>query len=181
MTFIQAGNHRLQFIATVAALLLIFGCEGAEGPLGPEGPAGTDGVNGTDGMDGAANLEVVLLTITTSDFTDSGFVEIASYSVPQLTSNIASDGLVLAYTNLGTTSFWVALPLTLPVQGNTIVLFYAYRTGTIEIDITREAGPAVASVFSNHTIKVVMIEGISKRGLGVDLADHDAVMNAIGY
>ncbi len=179
------------FVAAVAVLFAA--CEGPEGPLGPagatgpqgsegpQGPPGPQGERGSPGTDGTANLNAVLITLASSDFTDSGSVEGAEYSVPEVTAEIAQNGLVLAYTDLGDGSGtrWFALPLSLPLTDNIVIQSFAYRPGVFGVQFTRESGPAVASVFSGHVVKVVLISPLGKTGLdGIDVTDHDAVIAA---
>jgi len=162
---------RLGFLVALSTMLLGIACKG---PTGPEGPAGVDGV---DGLDGAANLSVAALTLQATDFTDSNFLESAVYSAPNLTADIVSNGIVLAYSDLGSSgAYWIALPVTVPIQSNIVVFSFGYGEGFLELDISREAGSPVASVFEGDTIKVVTIAGVAKRDLNVDLSDYEAVM-----
>ena len=129
---------------SLAVALILAGCEG---PVGPEG------------ADGTANMQVITMTLSISQFQSSGMIETASRSMPELTAAIAQGGLVLAYSDLGSgqTDTWFALPLTIPFQDNLINVSYAYSPGQFAIQLVRETGVAVAPTVAGHTIKVVLI------------------------
>ena len=187
-------KHHLLLL--IPAFVLYIGCEGPTGPAGAPGSAGSTGApgaigetgpEGPAGQDGAVNSQVILFTINAGDFVElSELIEDAAFSFPEITASVLSNGLVLAYTDLGSGEmFWFPLPLVLPIDENNLVTqSFAYSLSTLEILLTRSSvvSPPTASIFDGDVIRVVIVDGAGKTGLdGVSLDDHDAVMKALGY
>jgi hypothetical protein len=87
------------FIGIFFVAAMIFSA--CEGPMGPQGPRGRDGQNGQDGE--GVNWDIIPFTVRSNQWirqTDqdgsNGFYY-SSVNVPEITSFIATDGLVLCY------------------------------------------------------------------------------------
>ena len=85
----------------VVSILLLGACQQGPGGTGARGPAGPQGPPGPTGPAGPA-LTSVILTVSSSDFVAvSNTLAAATYSVPAISGEIARNGLVTAYTDLG--------------------------------------------------------------------------------
>jgi len=198
---------RTLMILTVA-LLLVAGCEGPVGPQGEQGTTGTTGQQGDQGTtgttgqqgdqgatgeqgeqgesgpEGSFSYETETITLRTADFSDSGIVETAAYVISAITADVAVNGLVLAYTDLGggRGDAWFALPVVFPVASGTVSQSYAYTTGGVVIQLLRSGGLAVASVFDGHQIRVFIIPPSGTAKLrDVNLEDYHAVTSRLEF
>jgi len=140
--------------------ILAIALAACQGPVGPAGAPGTDGI---DGRDGAANVQTITFTVPGTGFLQTVGLETLEYAVPQITRTIAQDGMVIAYSNLGSPNpdDWYALPLVMPMNGNAINLTYAYSTGAVYLHVMAESGSGWSKMFAGHTIKLVLIPPVN--------------------
>lgn len=171
----------LAAILFLLAALFLSACEGPvgpEGPAGPQGGTGERGATGEQGPPGNANVQSFTVTLRTSDFQVSEFLEVAGWSSGLITREIHERGVVLAYTDLGSGGEeFYALPFSL----GEINLSYATEVGTVFVIIQRPRGSSPrASVFDGDRIRFVAIAPAATSLLDeVDKADYKAVMNAL--
>lgn len=144
----------MRYVITVF-LLIAFIAVGCEGPTGPEGP------EGPQGPPGAANVETETFTVQESDFSSEGDnIEAAEYPTNIITSEVADEGVVLAYTDVGASGgAWLALPWTLPADENlTVEITYVFAEGAFGLMVMRPEGYGpVAEVLDGARVKVVAI------------------------
>jgi len=168
----------IKHILLILSLLIVIGCEGQEGATGPVGE------------DGAANIITISKTFNTWEATIPSFQTnqvMFTLDVPELTSDIFLNGLVIGYM-LGGDSYF-ALPTTMSIDANgdgvdfVFELGYAYNTGSIDVyiqvsDFTIENDELfeIANSFLGP-YKFVLVPPASSSSLdGIDLNDYDAVM-----
>ncbi len=161
--------------------LALTACEGPTGPEGPAGPQGAQGAagergpEGPQGLSGGSNMAMFSFTLAEDDFTDNEGIELAAYAAPLITADVVENGVVLAYSDLGSDrDFWVPLPVFLGTLSQT----FTYAEGSLGILISRpNAAPPQASVFAGDQIRVVTFSSAGAQKLdGVDTEDYEAVM-----
>lgn len=119
-----------------------FSCKGEQGDMGLPGQDGIDGTDGQDGQDGKdgqdGNANVISIN---SMISSTAWVQIApdkytlEFFVPQITQDIADNGLVMVYFKTsyigldGTT--WTALPITIARSNYTESFVFGVKTGKI--------------------------------------------------
>lgn len=94
-----------------SALILSVSCsaeDGMDGEVGAQGPAGPAGQDGADGNANVTSVIINNVNLTAGQNT---------INVPELTRDIANNGLVQVYIQ-GGEDVWLALPLTLLQQGD---------------------------------------------------------------
>ena len=143
-------------------LVLIFACEG---PMGPEGPQGEQGEQGEQGSEGTANISVIQFSFNTSAFTVDGNYTYYLKDIPEITSSVFNDGLVLVYIISNNGNAWYALPTIWSYDFDedgqvdwVIELSYAYGAGWLEIAYFATEGTTMAeSSYLLGPFKVVII------------------------
>ncbi len=174
----RASVATIKFLS-LALLLILVACEGPVGPAGPPGPQGEQGESGDKGEPGEpgnANVAARIITLRASDFTDFfGSFESAVYPVPEITQEVVDNGIVLAYTNLGSESIWFTM--------DPFGAAYEYSLGQFELTIYRLSGSEIRSPsWDGYRIKVVIIYPPSTEIIqNVDLEDYVAVMKALEH
>ncbi len=161
--------------------LILTACEGPTGPEGPAGPQGAQGAagergpEGPQGLSGGSNMAMFSFTLAEDDFTDNQGVELAAYAAPLITADVVENGVVLAYSDLGSDGdLWVPLPVLFGALSQT----FTYAEGSFGILISRpNTAPPQASVFDGDQIRVVTFSSAGVQKLdGVDTEDYEAVM-----
>lgn len=162
----------MKALTVLPLVLFLASCTGKQGPVGP---AGADGQNGVDGLDGAVNMTSRTITIRASDFISNGAnTELADYTANEMTQDVVDNGTVLAFIDIfGTSNKWVALPVTLPSQGNVATLGYSYGPALFELILQHESTGSFAAVFAGSIIRIVVIPP----GGSVSEADLDQILN----
>ena len=133
--------------AAVTVALLLAACErgpgaGPEGPEGPEGPRGIQGIQGPPGPPGAAQqfhvayLELYPGALSVDDNTIAQAA--GNFSVLEITQDVLIRGFVTAHASSTAGGPWTALPLVIPVAGNTISLTYTYSLRSVRLAITAD-------------------------------------------
>jgi hypothetical protein len=103
-------------------------------------------------------------------------VEDYTRSVPEITPQIASSGIVLVYTDLGSgQDAWWTLPLTLPFSGGSISITYAFAAGELSIQILKASPEFYADVIDGFRMRVVLISLGPMSKAPVDHSDYEAV------
>lgn len=146
----------LYFLMAFALLVAACGKDGDTGPAGPAGPAGPQGPGGAAGPGGPQG-EPGTANVIYSDWLDVGYEEdttviavgdtlfryYSGIDVPKLTAEIASQGEVKVYVNMGT----AADPYITPLPVANLVLFgvfininYHFYAEVIEFNSNIDAG-----------------------------------------
>ena len=162
------------FLLGITCLLLFTACDALSGEDGEQGPQGPPGV---------ANIQVVEFSINASSFdvasSGGSTIETQSVGMPEITSEIASGGLVLGYTDIGGGA-WYAMPFVLPVPSATASLSYFYEAGTFNVSIFNDTLAPIASVFDGNRVKVVIIPPAEvPAASGIDNSDINQVLNLV--
>lgn len=205
-------------------ILLIGSCSKDEGPAGPQGPVGPQGEQGIpgddgekgdqgepgeDGSDGNANVVVKTITIADEHYVDDYLsgkhtdntlfffpAKIADIEDTDITEDIVSDGMVLAYiqvpVGLGfSPTQWVSFPYSYRhinqiYTGN---YTFGYRLNTISVAFyfTRNMDGTMPNIrdwtVATNSIKYVIISGndaASMANAKVDLSNLKAVEEYYG-
>lgn len=130
------------FLTAIICAFIFAGCDTFEGPQGPPG---------------VADIQTEEIAINGSDFSGSGNIERASYSVDVLTEEIVSDGVVFVYTDYGTGDRWSPLPFVIPASTNVASLTFEYQAGNLTLVMWHEQSGSYASIFDNTQVKVVAV------------------------
>ena len=178
---------------------LIIGCEGPTGPVGPVGPAGEQGLTGLtgaqgptgltgeQGADGVANITTTSFIIpSTSSIITSDFVGSYTQNIPGITRDVANNGLVLIFWELG--AGWLALPYSFNLDyggdlsvDEVIQMTYGFGIGFVEIVFITSFSSLVTSNLPLGPYKVVIIPPTSLGKIAsADLNDYHSVANALG-
>jgi hypothetical protein len=174
---------------------LVAGVMACEGPTGPQGNANV--VSGTFSVADADYIDAFwYLPVEGGVYGHQA--QVATVTVPAITSDIVSDGLVLVYVRTPTTSLpapapthWAALPFQqIGLGGGYLMsLKYAYSVGTVRIAYLHErtdTSVAVPSVYTvtlpTYEFKYVAVAGepAAQLAASVDLRDYEAVLRALG-
>lgn len=171
----------------------VAGTPGLVGPVGPQGTPGingTNGTNGTNGIDGNANVRSKEATVNAADWqrVDVAGIGTATTSVwggvAITDADITADKTVSAFVRSGTR--WVALPVEYikDADGSREYMGYSYQTGSVQFlyrsvatDGTRTFAPTGAVQVKYITIQQTF--GQAMQNAGVNMKNHDAVMNYI--
>lgn len=136
--------------------------DGADGAAGPQGLQGTAGTDGLDGQDGNANVSSVLLQNVAIVVGNNNF------DIPELTQDILDNGLVYAYAQTLSSTFWEPLPI---ATGGSIIL---------DIDRIFVGSVQLTATFSqNLNIRFVLVAGTDVNG--VDFSNYKEVENHFGF
>ena len=159
-------------------LLLLFGllftaCEGPEGAVGPQGP------QGPQGPPGSVDVQAVTFTLTPSGFTGGAGAEQFNRNIPELTASVANNGIVMAYTDLGTGSVWFALPFSRAPGSSLETLTYAFAPGQFAFIALSVPATTLANSYDGHRIRVVLIPS-SEAASKTDL-DYSNYLNLARY
>lgn len=162
----------------LAAFLALNACD-SNGPTGPQGPPGN------------ANVHTVTIEFLADDMIIDGASGVASlaFDVPTITPSVVDDGAVLAF--FAAEGTWTALPYTyayestrLEAVDHTIEFGYGFEHddagGFVEFFYEPSIPEVDATKPGNQRVKVVVIDGFPVGKSGLDLHDHDAVMEYFG-
>ena len=116
----------------LAACICFSGCEGPVGPVGPEGPSGPEGPIGLPGDAVVAVWDIELQNI---HFEDNDNVRTAVYEVPELTEELMSKSVLLAYF-VGQPTTW-PLPAELGIPGRYWTFSVRYSPGQVTMLISK--------------------------------------------
>ena len=169
-------------------VLMVIGCEGEEGPTGPAGNANV--VTGTISPTNEEWLwNSVYWFVTTPSSATGYWTRYVDISVDAITSEIISAGVVLvffeAYPGTGN---WTPLPFQFVGPGGNYIfnIVYEVREGLIRLHFFFMLNSSDATIpdlatytIATYTFKYTVIEGNALQAMtasGVDLADHDRVM-----
>ncbi len=184
----------IKFLTLLCISLVVFmsSCT-KEGPIGPIGPAGIDGIDGTNGIDGANGVDGAdgNANVSASQWFPLSFIKTvtngipqfdSNISVPEITSEIVDQGVVLVYGKLNgyVEEVWprdhvAQFPITVMYNalGNTQINTYkAFITvGNLRVNITENfdihdgTGPA-------HRFRYVIIPSNATSGKNAHLNFH---------
>lgn len=170
----------MRILTLAAVLILVSACEGPEGAVGPQGEQGIAGPEGPEGPAGTADIESFSFTLSASGFSQGENIEEFAHSTSALTSEVTGEGIVIAYTDLGTSGQgWVAIPLVLPLSSTSVVLTQAYQQGIFSILILKNTSEVLASIFDGFRVKVIVIPpGAGKAS--IDYSNYEAVAEHYG-
>ncbi len=159
--------------------ILFFACEGPKGDKGNVGPQGPQGAQGEQGATGNVNIHSKTYTVYSSSWT-AGSSRADAYLYPTfLTSDIVNNGVVLVFMRSESGSKWQSIPITW-VDGS--VYRYWYSIQAVNLEYFDNYNPGIGPGFT-ATYKVVAFGGSYKSSLpeGLDLSDHDAVIDFINF
>lgn len=115
-----------------------------------------------------------------SQFSHSESTSTLTRGVPEITSDVMENGVVLAYTDLGTNEDgWWALPQVYPLSSNTVVMNFAYTEAVLAIQLVSNSTENFSSVFDGVAIKCVIIPTLAGKA-EVDFSDYEAVARHYG-
>ena len=140
----------------IAAIVALGACTKA----GSVGPAGANGTNGTDGKNGAANVKSRVIPITFNDWTaisaTSGYGFDATLNATEITTDIASKGVVLCYLSpINAAETWLAMPT--PGFGSNFTFFFNYGYSTGSLGISLRSSVAISKPTSAYYVRLVTI------------------------
>ena len=174
----------------ILGVVLVMGCEGPMGPAGEQGLTGAQGPTGQtgeQGADGVANITTTSFIIpSTSSIVTSDFVGSYTQNIPGITSDVANNGLVLIFWELG--AGWLALPYSFNLDygsdlsvDEVIQMTYGYGIDFVEIVFITSYSSLVTSNLPLGPYKVVIIPPASLGKIAsADLNDYHSVLNALG-
>lgn len=158
-------------LTTIAVFVFLSACK--KGEVGPAG---------LNGKDGNANVTSQEFVIGPTDWTpfgifgQPGFGYSTTISVPEVTQSILDHGAVMVYYRTVSTSNYIALPFTVPMNGNysTTFLFIA-SAGYIELK-TLDSDTQTLLPTDVISFKVVAIGGSQRvANPDLDLMDYEQV------
>lgn len=194
------------FILSIV-LIISIGCEGPEGPTGPaglqgpQGEQGPEGPPGEDGVDGNANVLVKTITITNQNYIDDYLsakhsnntlfffpAKIANIEDPDITEDIVTNGLVLAYIRVPVglgfePSQWTNLPYTYrhinEIYTANYSSAYSLNTFSLAFYFTRNTEGTMPNIrdwtVADNTIKYVIISGSAMAQMASSKVDYNNV------
>jgi hypothetical protein len=173
---------------TLAVLFSVTACKkgdtGDTGPAGSTGSTGATGVQGPQGDQGNANVNTLIFSTTSSDWTWSSSFGNHYYSTDKAATNITQaivdSGAVWVYAQFCTTCNWTALSYTDDVTVYPAYLFWSYNYGLNDIRFVEEPSngtqPANPGVIK---FKVVTATAAANRAHpGLNWNDYEAVQRA---
>lgn len=151
------------------------------GPRGPEGPPGRDGLAGRDGRDGNFNVISIRYEVFADDWLVSGiqgepgyFLEL-EFEVPEITNDIAEDGVVLVYYRAQAGDPWILLPYTFISSDDppfTEVLDFIY--GPAFVNFKSQANDFGATPYEG-TFRVIIADAIPVGKTALDYRNFEEV------
>lgn len=177
----------LLFVLAATMMVFLSQCskEGPQGPAGAQGTAGPKGDKGDKGDVGAAN--VMSKTFQAADISWSSTTifgtnyKVATLNIPQLTSSIVDNGIVMVYGAFLFGEPWTALPVSIFESGVTRYFFFSVKTGSVVLRYSQSnnVSPGSPSV----AFKVVIVPGNNIARLAspsMDYSDYKAVCEYYG-
>ena len=141
-----AWPFRSLFITAFALLFALSFAACDQGPVGPPGPPGPPGATGPQGPQGPPGPTVsvtsfdLVFDVNTAVESSDGLVLFSEYDAPEITDNVVTAGLVMAYYFEETSGTWTAMPYTYGEESQeinavdyTLTFGYAFNTGFMQI------------------------------------------------
>lgn len=150
---------RLSLVASILALLMVLtGCD--EGPAGPPGPPGPPGPEGPPGS--AVTSFDVIFEVAAAEEGPNGLVLFSNYDAPEITSNVLTNGIVMAY-YFESNNTLTAMPYTYGEdQSNegryTLTFGYAFDLDLVQI-FYEGSRPGALDFAVDRDVRVVVLEG----------------------
>ncbi|RMG54629.1 MAG: hypothetical protein D6722_28785 [Bacteroidetes bacterium] len=151
------------------------------GPRGPEGIPGRDGRDGQDGRDGNYNVLSIRYEVYASDWLASGTEGVPGYylelefDVPEITNDVAEDGVVLVYYRAQAGDPWILLPYTFISSDEppfTEVLDFIYGPGFV--NFKSQADDYGATPYEG-TFRVIVADAIPIGKTAINYHDFEEV------
>ena len=177
-------TETMRLFALLLLSLLLLSCEGPEGMVGPAGPQGERGEKGETGEtgergeDGNANVATITFLIDPDDYSpytgSSGAIlwDEADYDVPEITTDVATNGAVIGY--LGLDDTWNILPF--------VGTEFSFRPEAIRVTVDRIGSTSFVRFLDGLALRFVVIYPPAMGKLeNVDIEDYEAVMRVLDY
>lgn len=151
---------KIKSILAICTVTLLLASCAKDGETGPQGPAGQNGA------DGNANVSSQTIKVSSSDWvlynnTLGGLDWVAQKYVPQITSDIISNGMVMVYmrqTYSGGGYYYVALPFSWVINTNSMRTYgFSISEGTLNIHV--EDTDNSLGGLGTYYFKVVTVDG----------------------
>lgn len=147
---------RYCLVPLVALCFLFVGCdEGPVGPRGPQGPVGPPGSASVVSFD-------AFFEVATAVEGENGLVLSSDYDAPEITSDVLTNGLVMAYF-LADNNTYTAMPYTYGenrqgVEEYTLTFGYAFDVDFLQL-FYEGSRPAALDFAVDRDVRVVVLEG----------------------
>ncbi|GAB2773047.1 hypothetical protein GCM10027275_15010 [Rhabdobacter roseus] len=169
--------RRLLTVALVAAMPLMYGCEGPQGEVGPEGPQGPQGTQGPEGEEGVAGaIQFTTGARQTDEDGDLGF----SLDIPAEAASFVEKGVVLVYAK--TQGFWFQVPGEIFFANGGFGRYtFAYRVsgGKFDVQLIQTATADTNPQRQFEDVRVVLVLALNSRlSADVDFKDYKQVQKA---
>ncbi len=148
--------------------------------VGPVGPRGQDGRDGRDGQDGNANVFSINYVVQAADWYDVGtpgtddFFLALDLDVPEITTDIVENGLVLVYYRADANSPWLALPYTYISHNPSYLEKLDFIYDLQFVGLQSMATDKNASAWEGY-FRLVIADGWPAGKVDVDQNDYEAV------
>lgn len=152
----------------VSAFALLFALSFAacdQGPPGPSGPPGPPGPPGPSGGTAAVTSFDLIFDVNTAVESEDGLVLFSEYDAPEITNNVVTAGLVMAYYFEETSGTWTAMPYTYGEESQdlnavdyTLTFGYAFNTGFMQIFYEASA-PFALDFAVSRDVRVAIFAG----------------------
>lgn len=141
--------------------------------VGPEGPAGESAEIYSSTIEINANIDFGV---------DNEFVSVASYGWDILDEATVDEGLVVAYLRFNGTTNWHALPMSVPLENDLVVLRYSFDIDNFDLILEGEVAnnnDANEELFDGDVLRIVAIPPtFLLKGKGLDYTNYEAVVSA---
>lgn len=175
------NRQRPSFLRWSLMLALVAAFSSCVGPRGPEGLPGPPGRDGLNGRDGNWNVLSIRYEVFASDWLANGTQGVPGYylelefEVPEITQDIAEDGLVLVYYRAQAGDPWILLPYTFISSDDppfTEVLDFIYGQGFV--NFKSQADDYGATPYEG-TFRVIVADAIPVGKTALDYRNYEEV------
>lgn len=167
---------RLFFVVALGMGLSLSSCNLFKGDTGPAGPKGDPGLNGNYNVD-AFTFDISSWTAQGAEGT-FGYQVVSTLNIPELTSDIVDEGLVMVYFQFSGDPAWYALPYTYPSGSYTEVMDYWALVGQLVLRV-RATDYAAAQPVGKARVVIASADGLAEIG-ELDWADYQRVSAELG-
>jgi hypothetical protein len=161
----------------VSTFALLFALSFAACDQGPPGPSGPPGPPGPPGETATVTSFDLIFDVDTAIESTDGLVLFSEYDTPEITNNVVTAGLVMAYYFEETSGTWTAMPYTYGEESQeidavdyTLTFGYAFSTGFMQIFYEASAPFALDFAVSRDVRVAIFSSGF----LTANLAKSDA-------
>ncbi len=167
---------RFSLFATSVMMLTAVSCVG---PVGPQGP------QGRDGRDGNANVWSINYLAIESDWYgvgtagDPGYFLALDLNVPEITTDIVNNGVVMVYYRETDGSPWVALPYTFISHDPEYIEKLDFIYDLSFVGMQSQASDRQATPYAG-TYRVIVATAVPLGKKDIDWSDYDTVAEYLG-